>query len=48
MWENKAKEILVYYIRKAWEAAGLKWDNDNTAKVETVIDLILQEVEYDS
>jgi hypothetical protein len=36
-----AKRVLVHYIRTAWEAAGLKWDNwDNTSEVEDVVQAI--------
>lgn len=37
-----AKQLLVYYIQQAWEAAGLDWDNyDNTAEVESIVDEIV-------
>jgi len=39
--EYNAKKALVYYMQKAWEAAGLKWYNDNTVEVEGIIDDII-------
>lgn len=35
---EKAKSTLVHYIRTAFVAADLKWDNDNTAEVEGIVD----------
>ncbi|MCL6559918.1 MAG: hypothetical protein K6U74_14220 [Firmicutes bacterium] len=40
-----AKELLVHYFRTVWLKAGLKWDSDNTAEVESIVDSIVGEVE---
>lgn len=39
--KNYAKQLLVYYMQKVWEAAGLHWDSDNAAEVESIIDEII-------
>ena len=39
--KNRAKQLLVYYMQQAWEAAGLHWDSDNVAEVESIIDEIV-------
>lgn len=45
MSKNFAKQLLVYYIQQAWEAAGLDWDNyDNTAEVESIVDEIVSAI----
>lgn len=41
---NYAKRLLVYYMQQAWEAAGLRWDSDNTAEVESIIDEIISAI----
>ena len=38
---ENAKKILCYYMRKAWEASGLKWDSDNDAEAAGIIDDIV-------
>lgn len=38
---SDAKRILNYYIRKAWEAAGLRWDSDNEAEINAIVDEIV-------
>lgn len=34
----EAKRVLNHYIRKAWEASGLRWDSDNEAEVDGIVD----------
>lgn len=29
-----ATTLLTYYMKTAWEAAGLSWDSDNDSEVE--------------
>ena len=41
MSKDFAKQVLVYYIQQAWEAAGLDWDSDNTEEVEDIVDEII-------
>ena len=38
---ERAEDLLVWYIRHAWEAAGKGWDGDNDAEVRSIIDAIL-------
>lgn len=42
---DEAKHLLNYYMKKAWENAGLKWDNDNSVEVDGIIDAIRDGVE---
>lgn len=39
---DDAKQSLRYYLRKAWEAAGLEWGSDNDAEVDNIVDDIAQ------
>lgn len=36
-----AHKLLTHYLRTVWEAAGLKWDGDNYAEAEEIVDLII-------
>ena len=36
-----AATILIHYIRRAHEAAGLKWDGENSAEIEEAVGLIV-------
>jgi len=38
----KAKKLLVHYFRITMEAAGIKYDTDNTSEIEQIIDAILE------
>jgi len=38
---SDAKRLLNYYIRRAWEAGGLRWDSDNEAEVNAIVDEIV-------
>jgi hypothetical protein len=38
---ERAEDLLVWYVRKAWEAAGLKWDSDNDSEVRVIVDSVL-------
>lgn len=33
-------KYLSYYMSKAWEAAGLKWERDNDAEMQTLAEYI--------
>lgn len=44
MSRNDAKSMLVHYMGKAWERAGLKWDSDNISEVEGIVDSIAEVV----
>lgn len=37
---DKASGLLLHYMRYAWQEAGLAWDHDHTAEIETIIDHI--------
>jgi hypothetical protein len=37
-----AKHLLIHYFATAFEAAGLKWDNDNVVEIEGVVDSIIE------
>ncbi len=34
---SNAKRVLNYYMRKAWEAGGLRWDSDNEVEVNAIV-----------
>ena len=38
----EAKRLLAHYLRTVWERAGLKWDADNQAEVEDIVDLLIE------
>lgn len=38
---NSAVSTLSHYLRTAFEAAGLRWDSDNQAEVEGIVDSII-------
>lgn len=42
---EKAKDTLVHYFRTVFEEAGLKWDSDNVAEVEGIVDDIASGLE---
>ena len=35
-----ATDLLTYYLRTAWEAAGLSWDRDNDTEIGAIIEAI--------
>ena len=39
--QERAEDLLVFYIRHVWEAAGLRWQGDNEAEVRSVVDAVL-------
>ena len=41
--KGQAYNLLRYYIKTAWENAGLNWDNDNDAEIEELINLLMEE-----
>ena len=42
--KRTAKRLLVNYFRAVWSATGVKWDGDNQAEVEGIIDEIFDEI----
>ena len=37
----EAKRMMEHYMRTVWESAGLKWDYDNSAEMQIIIDYIV-------
>jgi hypothetical protein len=35
---EKAEDLLIFYFRKAWEEAGLRWDSDNSSEIRQIVD----------
>ena len=44
--ENKriAKQYLTHYFKLLFESSGLRWDYDNQAEIEDIVDLIIKAV----
>lgn len=40
--KERARMVLVYYLRTLWQKAGLKWDADTEAEVRGIVDDIVQ------
>lgn len=38
---EKAKSLLTHYIEILFQAAGLRWDEDNRAEIEDIVDCII-------
>lgn len=38
---SHAKSLLVFYLRQVYESAGLQWDTDNEAEVDTIVEGII-------
>jgi hypothetical protein len=38
---DRAAQLLRFYIRHAWEAAGKRWDGDNDAEIEVLVDALI-------
>lgn len=43
---SDAKHVLVHYFRLCMEAGGLRWDSDNQAEIEGVIDNIVDVIVF--
>ena len=39
--EQRAKELLVYYMKLLFEATGLHWYSDNAAEIEDIVKCIV-------
>jgi hypothetical protein len=35
---EKAEDLLIFYFRRAWEEAGLRWDSDNSSEIRQIVD----------
>lgn len=42
---DRAKSTLRHYLKTAFEAAGRKWDNDNNAEVDGIVDDLVAGIE---
>ena len=40
---DKISQLLIHYMRHAWEKAGLKWTNDNDSEMREIVKLIIDE-----
>jgi hypothetical protein len=38
---DRAGDLLIFYIAKMWEAAGLKWDSDNDNEIRNLVDHLI-------
>ena len=35
---DAAADLLIFYMRRVWEAAGLDWESDNSAEIRNLVD----------
>lgn len=42
--QEKAADLLVFYMANAWKAAGLQWQGDNESETRAIVDLIVDAV----
>jgi hypothetical protein len=40
--EERIRSLLLFYLKRAWEAAGLVWGKDNTTEVGEIADAITE------
>jgi hypothetical protein len=45
--KEKAKDLIAFYFKTTFEAAGLEWTNDNNADMSCLVDLLLEAVKYE-
>jgi hypothetical protein len=38
--EERVRSLLLFYLKRAWEAAGLTWNADNTTEVGDLAEAI--------
>ena len=38
---REAQKSLVYYFKRVWEEAGLRWDSDNQGEIEALVEDII-------
>jgi hypothetical protein len=41
---DRAAGLLIFYMRRTWEAAGMDWDGDNSAEMESLADALVSDV----
>lgn len=41
--KGTAVATLSYYLRRAFEEAGLQWDQDSDSEIESIVDAIVRE-----
>jgi hypothetical protein len=39
--EERAKRLFRHYFSTVWQAAGLRWDSDNVAEVDDIVDCLI-------
>ncbi len=39
---DEAIHLLQHYFRTVWLKAGLKWDGDNNAEIEALVDALME------
>jgi hypothetical protein len=39
---DDAADLLIFYMRRVWEEAGLNWQSDNSAEMRTLVDKLIQ------
>jgi hypothetical protein len=42
--EDRAADLLIHYMRTAWEAAGLHWEPDNSTEIRIIFDHLMAAV----
>ena len=35
---DEAADLLIFYMRRVWEQAGLGWESDNSAEIRNLVD----------
>ena len=43
--KQRVQRLLNNYMQKAFMAAGLKWDGDNSVEISLLVDLIYEDME---
>lgn len=39
---DAAADLLIFYMRQAWEAAGKGWDSDNSTEMRNLVDKLAE------
>ena len=39
--QDKAVELLEWYVRPGWEASGRKWNSDNRAEIAAIVEMLV-------
>lgn len=38
---DEAADLLIFYMRRVWEEAGLTWDSDNSSEMRELVDHLI-------